>query len=80
MWAKFCDIYSLKVEKKKELKMRNKSIEFNIRTYQDEEGVFAEITTENGNHVCTADGKDNYDAIKEACLVLMDILEWHNKK
>ena len=80
MYARFCDIYSPRAEKKRELKMSNKSIEFNIRIYQDEEGIFAEITTEDGNHVCVADGKDDYDAIKEVCLVLMDILDWHNEE
>lgn len=59
--------------------MNNKNIEFNIRTYQDEEGIFAEITTEEGNHVCAADGKNSYDAIKEVCLALIDILEWYNE-
>ena len=79
MYGSFCDIYSPQAEKKRELEF-NKSIEFNIRTFQDEEGIFAEVTTEEGNHVCIADGKDNYDAIKEVCLVLMDILEWHSEE
>lgn len=78
MWGYFCNNYKLNFSKKK--KVDNKNMEFNIRTYQDEEGIFAEITTKEGNHVCVADGKDNYDAIKEACLVLMDILEWHNEE
>lgn len=74
MWGEFVDIYSPNAEKEQN------NMEFTIKTFKGDECVFAEVLTNEGSHVCTADGKNNYDAIKEVCLVFTDILELHNER
>lgn len=74
MWEEFCDIYSPNAEREQN------NMEFTIKTFKGDECVFAEVLTKEGSHVCTADGKSNYDAITEICLLFMDILDLHNEK
>lgn len=50
-------------------------MEYKIRTFQNEEGIFAEIISKNGVSICTADGLTEFKAIKEVCLVFADIID-----
>lgn len=50
-------------------------MEYKIRTYKNEEGIFAEILNEKGENVCIADGITELSAIGEVCLVFSDIIE-----
>lgn len=49
-------------------------MEFKIKIFQEEEGVFAEVVSEDGTQICVADGDSPYLAAREACLVFADIL------
>ena len=49
-------------------------MEFKIQVFQNEEGIFAEVLNESGNHVCLGDGKSPYEAVKDVCSVLSDIM------
>lgn len=49
-------------------------MEFKIKVFQNEEGIFAEVLNKSGNHVCLGDGESPYEAVKEACSVLADIM------
>lgn len=53
----------------------DKSIEYLIKTFKNEEGIFAEIVNEKGDNICTGDGETELEAIKEVCLVFSDILD-----
>lgn len=55
-------------------------MEYKIRTFQNEEGIFAEIISKNGVSICTADGLTEFKAIKEVCLVFTDIIDNFVKK
>lgn len=50
-------------------------MEFIIKTQTDSEGIFAQILTEKGDCVAIGEGEDSYKAIKEACLVFVDIVD-----
>lgn len=50
-------------------------MEYKIITYKEEEVFFAEVQTKAGEQICVADNEDEYEAIKEACLVFVDILD-----
>lgn len=48
-------------------------MEFSIKTYQNDEGVFAEVFSK-GKSICIGDGESPYKAIQDACSVLSDIM------
>ena len=75
------DIFEITKDLREETKLKNnKSKKFTINTFENEEGIFAEIINEEGCEICTADGTTDLDAIKEACLVFYDILKDFQKE
>lgn len=50
-------------------------MEFKIKVFQDNEGIFAEVLTEKDEQVCVGEGDSPYLAVKEACIVLADIMD-----
>lgn len=50
-------------------------MEFKIKVFQNEEGIFAEVLSEVGKQVCVVEGDSPCLAAKEACLVLSDIFD-----
>lgn len=49
-------------------------MEFKIKVFQDDEGIFAEVLTEKDEQVCVGEGNSPFLAVKEACEVLADIM------
>lgn len=49
-------------------------MEFKIKVFQNEEGIFAEVLNENGDNICTGDGNNPYEAIRDVCFVFADIM------
>ena len=47
---------------------------------QTEEGLFTRVLDDEGQQVCIADGDNPYDSIRNACLVLIDIMEFASNK
>lgn len=50
-------------------------LEYKIISFKTEEGIFAKVQDIEGMDICLADGETEEDAIKEACLVFLDILD-----
>lgn len=50
-------------------------MEFKIKVFQDDEGIFAEVLTEKDEQVCVGEGNSPYSAVKDACGVLSDIMD-----
>lgn len=50
-------------------------MEYRIRTFKNEEGIFAEIINENGENICVGEGLTELKAVKDACLVFVDITD-----
>ena len=49
-------------------------MEFKIKVFQDDEGIFAEVLTKKDEQVCVGEGNSPFLAVKEACEVLADIM------
>lgn len=49
-------------------------MEFKIKVFQNDEGIFAEVLTEKDEQVCVGEGNSPYLAVKEACEVLADVM------
>ena len=49
-------------------------MEFKIKVFQNDEGIFAEVLTEKDEQVCVGEGSSPYLAVKEACEVLTDVM------
>lgn len=49
-------------------------MEFNIKVYQNDEGIFAEVFLENKS-ICIGDGESPYKAVQDVCSVLSDIMQ-----
>lgn len=54
-------------------------MEYKIKTFKNEEGIFAEILNENNKNICTGDGLTELQAIKDVCLVFADICDDFDK-
>ena len=50
-------------------------MEFIIKVFKNDEGIFAKVETEKGEEVCIGDGDSPYSAVKDACNVLADIMD-----
>ena len=50
-------------------------MEFKIKVFQNDEGIFAKVETEKGEEVCISDGDNPYSAVKDVCNVLADIMD-----
>ena len=56
-------------------------MEFKIKVFQNDEGIFAKVETEKGEEVCIGDGDNPYSAVKDEWHVLAenrDIMEQKN--
>ena len=50
-------------------------MEFKIKVFQNDEGIFAKVETEKGEEVCIGDGDSPYSAVKDVCNILVDIMD-----
>ena len=50
-------------------------MEFIIKVFKNDEGIFAKVETEKGEEVCIGDGDSPYSAVKDACNILADIMD-----
>lgn len=56
-------------------------MEFKIKVFQNDEGIFAKVETEKGEELCIGDGDSPYNAVKDVCSVLADIMDiWEQKE
>ena len=49
---------------------------FKITVFQNNEGIFAEVLDENNKSICVGDGESPYKAVKDACSVLSNIMDF----
>ena len=50
-------------------------MEFIIKVFKNDEGIFAKVETKKGEEVCIGDGDSPYSAVKDVCNVLADIMD-----
>ena len=50
-------------------------MKFIIKLFQNDEGIFAKVETEEGEEVCIGDGDSPYSAVKDVWSVLADIMD-----
>lgn len=55
-------------------------MEYKIKTHKNEEGFFAEIINENGENICTGEGSNELESIREVCLGFADIIDKFQKE
>lgn len=55
-------------------------MEFKIKVFQNDEGIFAEVLNEDGKQICVGDGDSPCSAVKDVCLVLSDIMDFLDEK